>query len=133
MSGWGRRGGAHLLLGGASVPLATCGQGGVQGPFLQSLRLGGGLGTWSWHVRLGTLGVLEVGSPEQGKVRHSEGEEGVCLRCVYWQGWLTNWGRQGTPIPVCTSPALALAGAPCCPPGFQNLLCHQLTQKRPWA
>lgn len=79
MSGWGRRGGAHLLLGGASVPLATCGQGGVQGPFLQSLRLGGGLGTWSWHVRLGTLGtlgVLEVGSPEQGKVRHSQKEKG---------------------------------------------------------
>lgn len=58
MSGWGRGGGAHLLLGGASVPLATPGQGRAQGPRCRgrSLRLGGGLGTWSWQVRLGKQG-----------------------------------------------------------------------------
>lgn len=58
MSGWGRGGGAHLLLGGASVPLATRGQGRAQGPRCreQSLRLGGSLGTWSWQVRLGKQG-----------------------------------------------------------------------------
>lgn len=58
MSGWGRGVGAHLFLGGASIPLATCGQGRAQGPPCrgQSLRLGGGLGTWSWQVRLGKQG-----------------------------------------------------------------------------
>jgi hypothetical protein len=45
----------------------------------QSLRLGGGLGTWSWQVRRGTLGVPEAGSLEPGKVRHVQKEKGsVC-------------------------------------------------------
>lgn len=96
----------------------------------QSLRLGGGLGTWSWQVRLGTLGVREVGRLEQGKVRHSRKEKGsVCSVPTGRVGSPT--GAAGNSHP-CTSPALALAGAPCCPPGFQNLLCHPLTQKRPW-
>lgn len=41
----------------------------------QSLRLGGGPGTWSWQVRLGTLGVREAGRLKLGKVRHSPKEK----------------------------------------------------------
>lgn len=44
----------------------------------QSLRLGGGLGTWSWQVRQGTLGVPEAGSLEPGKVRHTQEKGSVC-------------------------------------------------------
>lgn len=58
----------------------------------QSLKLGGGLGTWSWQVRLGTLRVREVGRLEQGKVRHSQKEKkgSVCVPT----------GRVGSPTPI---------------------------------
>lgn len=106
MSGWGRRGGAHLLLGGASVPLATCGQGGVQGPFLQ--RTEPEAGRWPGHLELageagdaGSPGGWEAGAGKGEAL--TEREEGVCLQCAYWQGWLTNRGPQGTPSLYLTS------------------------------
>lgn len=135
MSGWGQRGGAHLLLGEASVPLATCGQGGARGPFLQ--RTEPETGRWPGHLELaGEAG--DTGSPGSWESGAGKGEaliegEEVCLACAYWQGWLAYRGSQEIPIPACTSPPLALAGALRCPPGSQNLLCHPLTQKKPWA
>lgn len=68
----------------------------------QSLRLGGGLDTWSWQVRRGVGGRWEAGAG-QGEALTVEG---VCLQCAYWQGWLTTGSYrelQGIPVPICTS------------------------------
>lgn len=102
MSGWGRRVGAHLLLGGASVPLATCGQGGAQGPFLQ--RTEPEAGRWPGHLELaGEAG--DTGSPGSWEARAGKSEaltkgEEVCLFAVCLLAGLARLqGATGNPHP----------------------------------
>lgn len=96
MSGWGRRGGAHLLLGEASVPLATCGQGGAQGPFLQ--RPEPETGRWPGHLELaGEAG--DTGSLELGKVRPSSKEKRFVYGVPTGRVGLPTGGHREFPYP----------------------------------
>lgn len=114
--------------------MATCGQGGAQGPFLQ--RTEPEAGRWPGHLEpageagdAGSPGNWEARAGKAGQAFTEAGE--LCLWYACWQDWLAYRGPTGNPHSCLYFTTFGSGWGPHAV--LLDLLCHLLTQKKSWA